>query len=501
MTAPPRTLGALLERVADITWPRMGSDPRAVELRGIAASSDQVKPGDLFVAMMGSRTDGHSFIEDAIARGAVAILAEHYPRTDASMPVLITRSTRRVFAQIAAAWYGHPDRALRMVGITGTLGKTSTIMMLSAILEHAGRRIGTIGSLGIRVDGDVVETGHTVPDPLALHAGLARIAAANTELAAMEVTSHALDQERVHGLRYELGIFTNLVPMEHADYHASFREYVAVKCRFLDHLAPGAPLVYSRDDAVLRGIIRDRPITAIGCGVQPDASVRIEPIALEPTGTRLALTIGQPLAGVNGRVIEPQRIEMGLPLLGRSNLSNAALAVTGALCLGVDASAAAGALATIPPSRRRMEIIHRDGFTVLDDTIGHPDSLSALFDVVQQLSHRQLHVVFAVRGSRGEQINRLLGQTLAIWLARVPTATLVVTRSADTADARNRVEDAELEAFVAPLIDAGVELEQHHTLEEAMRRVIDRVGDGDLVLLTGAQGMDQGAEIFRRIIA
>ena len=501
MTAPPRTLGALLEHASDIAWSRTGPDARTIEIRGITASSDQVKPGELFVAMPGSRTDGHSFIADAIARGAAAVVAERDPATGASVPIVIAGNARRAFAEAAAAWHDHPARALRLVGITGTLGKTSTLMMLAAILDRAGRRIGTIGSLGIRVDGAAIETGYTVPDPLALHAGLGRIAAADAELAAMEVTSHALDQERVHGLRYALGIFTNLVPMEHADYHGSFREYVEVKCRFLDHLVPGAPLIHSHDDAVLRGILADRPVAAVGCGVQPDAAVRIEPLELGPGGTRLALVIRESLPTVVGGKVEPQRMEITLPLLGRANLSNAALAVIAAVCLGVEGSIAAEALASFPPSRRRMEIVHRDRFTVLDDTVGHPDSLSALFDVVRQLSFDRLHIVFAVRGSRGPQINRLLGETLAIWLARIHPTTLVVTRSSDAADARNRVEDAELQAFLEPLVDAEVKLEQRDRLEDAIRFTIDRTGDEDLVLLIGAQGMDQGAEILRRTVS
>jgi UDP-N-acetylmuramoyl-L-alanyl-D-glutamate--2,6-diaminopimelate ligase len=500
MIGSPRTLRTLLGRASGLRWIDTAADEAAdVEIRGITANSDHVRPGDLFVAITGSRADGHAFVGDAVARGAAAVVVERDLGADLSVPVVNAPNTRRLFAEVAAAWHGDPASDLRLVGITGTLGKTSTMMMLAAILERAGRGIGTIGSLGIRVGGVATGTGYTVPDPLGLHAGLARIAAAESEIAAMEVTSHALDQERIHGLLYDLGIFTNLLPMEHADYHASFREYVAVKCRFFDHLRPGAPLVYSSGDAVLRGVVRDRSLMWIGCGERPESVVRIEPIERGPNGTRLALSIREALPGLDGKGVEPQRMEISLHLLGRSNITNAALAVTAALCLGAPSAAAVEALASFPASRRRMEIIHRDGFTVLDDTTGHPDSLSALFDIVQKLSFRDLHIVFAVRGRRGEQINRLLAQTLAIWCQKIPAATLVVTQSTDTADDRNRVENGELEAFLAPLDQAGIQVEQRDRLDEAIGLVVDRAQSRDLILLLGAQGMDEGAAVFQRM--
>jgi UDP-N-acetylmuramoyl-L-alanyl-D-glutamate--2,6-diaminopimelate ligase len=500
MTGSPRALRTLLDRVSGIhSTVSASNDVRDVEIRGITANSRQVAPGDLFVAIPGSQADGHTFIADAVARGAAAVVVQRDPTGVLDVPIVRAENTRRLLAELASAWYDDPASRLRLIGITGTLGKTSTLMMLAAILERAGRRIGTIGSLGMRARGVMTGTGHTVPDPLVLHAGLAQLAAAQCEIAAMEVTSHALDQERVHGLRYELGIFTNLVPMEHADYHTSFREYVEVKSRFFEHLEPGAPLVYSSDDAVVRGMVRERWLPSIGCGERADSAVRIQLVELGSEGTRLMLIIPEALALGNGGTLEPQRIEITLRLLGRSSVTNAALAVTAALCLGASPRAAADALASFPPSRRRMEIMRHDGITVLDDTIGHPESLSALFDVVQKLPFRDLHVAVAVRGSRGEQINTLLAQSLAIWLGRVPAATLVITRSIDAADERNRVEDAEMEAFLAPLRQAGIPLVLCARLDETVHHVVDRARREDLILLLGAQGMDDAAAILRRL--
>jgi UDP-N-acetylmuramoyl-L-alanyl-D-glutamate--2,6-diaminopimelate ligase len=148
-----------------------------------------------------------------------------------------------------------------------------------------------------------------------------------------------------------------------------------------------------------------------------------------------------------------------------------------------------------------MEIIQREPFTLIDDTIGHPDSLSAMFEVVRKLSYGALHIVVAIRGRRGEQINRLLGQALGIGLGNVPAKTVVITRSVDAADERNRVEDEEAAAFLASLEQTGARFEQRDQLGDAIRHVLERVEPNDLVLLLGAQGMDDGAAVLGKLLA
>jgi UDP-N-acetylmuramoyl-L-alanyl-D-glutamate--2,6-diaminopimelate ligase len=180
---------------------------------------------------------------------------------------------------------------------------------------------------------------------------------------------------------------------------------------------------------------------------------------------------------------------------GGSGLYNGALAATAALCAGAPAQAVREALAAFPPPPRRMQIVHDGDFTILDDTVGHPESVSALFRVVRRIPHRRLHVAFAVRGRRGIEINRQIAKSLAIWSRRVPLSTLVVTSSVEAADERNRVDEAERAVFVEPLHAAGLPVVEAARLKDAVHQVLDRARDGDLVLLLGAQGMDRGAPI------
>lgn len=488
----------LRELVAALADARPVGSVDGVRVRAVTPHSSQVGPGALFVAVPGSSADGHDFLAEARAAGAIAAVVADADRLPAGMPGVAVPDPRIALAQLAAAWHGHPAERLHLVGITGTVGKTSVLATLEAILQRAGLHTGSVGSLGVRIGDRVEATGYTAPDPLLLHEALGHIADAGVRLALMEATSHAIEQQRIHGLRYALGIFTNLVPLEHADYHSSFREYVAVKSRFLDHLEPGAPLVYSWDDRAVRRLAEQADARTIGCGTSQRAAARVEALEFGRGGTRFVLNVRTALPGTDAA---PLRLPVEMKLLGRSNAINAALAATAALCLGAEPGAVADALGALDASRRRMEILHDVDPLVLDDTVGHPDSVSALFEVVERLDARRVHAVFAVRGSRGVRINRRVAESLAIWSARRPLASLVVTTSADAADARNRVSEREREAFVSTLRSAAVPFEEEASLAAAVRRAAGRTRRGDLLLLLGAQGMDAGAEHFRAWLA
>ncbi len=489
----PRPLAELARALSGVQEPESGSE---VLIRGVAVNSRQVQPGDLFVAVRGTQVDGHAFIKDAVERGAAAAVVEREVE-DAGIPLLWVENSRRALADLAAEWYGRPAERLPLVGITGTLGKTSVLSLLEAILTGAGRRVGVIGSLGVGLGGKQLLTGHTTPDPLLLQQALARMIEEGAELAAMEVTSHALVQDRVHGLRFRLGIFTNLVPLEHMEYHGSFEDYAQAKLRYFDYLQPGAPLVYAAGDRAVSAAVEERDVVGIGCGAAEDAEVQVERRSMDAAGTHLLLKVRQTLPRLGGGQVEPVAFPLELRLLGRSNVNNVSLAATAALCLGAPIEAVQSALAVFPSPPRRLEVIHRGRFTVLDDTVGHPDSISAVFEVAELLEPRRLHVVFAIRGQRGPEINRGDADAITIWAERVRLASLIVTRSAETADERNRVEPEERDAFVERLREGDLPFEEHDRLEDAITLALERAGEDDLILLLGAQGMDAGAEVVR----
>jgi UDP-N-acetylmuramoyl-L-alanyl-D-glutamate--2,6-diaminopimelate ligase len=237
-----------------------------------------------------------------------------------------------------------------------------------------------------------------------------------------------------------------------------------------------------------------RPIVGVTLRGNGVAVIAAEDVRMDAGGSTFTLRIRRPLARLSGEPLAPGELPVALPILGRQQVANAAVAATVALVAGARPDAIAAALARAEPMRRRMQIVHRDGPLVLDDTVGNPESIDAVFDAIRNISRGRLRVAYAIRGSRGPTINERNAAALAEALAVQP-ATLVVTASEDVADARNQVTDDEREAVLGALRATGTPFAYEASLGQAVEQTLDGCHPSDLVLLLGAQGMDQGARL------
>ena len=468
------------------------------EITGITLDSRQVQPGQLFVAIPGANADGTRFIPDALARGAVAVCAV---RAWDGTPSLVVTDPREALAGLASAFHGHPARDLRMIGITGSLGKTSTALLLETIIGAAGEKVGVIGSLGIRFEGHVVETGMTTPEAPAIHGSLRYFAIQGAGTAVMEVTSHSILLKRVEGLQYDLGLLTNIVPYEHLEFHPTPEHYVQTKTRFFGMLKPGVPLVVNEDDPTAREVSTglDRPVIGVSLRTRGTSAVHAQRVLMGVEGSSFALNVRRPLPMVGGGEVAPLTIPLALPILGRQQVANAALAATAALMAGIPAETIAFALAGVEPMHRRMHILYDEGPVLLDDTVGNPESIRAVFEAIRSIPHHNLRVAYAIRGSRGAEVNERNAEALAREIE--PTiATLVVTASEDHASERDRVDDEERQVVLKTLEARGVPYIYEPTLEAAVTRAVTGAARGDLIALLGAQGMDKGGEIARKLL-
>ena len=488
-----------LARALDL--PMQGED---VEITGIAVDSRQVRPGDLFVAQRGARADGTAFVAEARANGGVAACAA---APVPGLPTLVVPDPRGAVPRLAATLYRHPVRDLRLVGITGTLGKTSTALLIQSALTASGVPVGVIGSLGVRIQGRVADTGMTTPDAPAIHRALRHMVDAGATTAVLEVTSHGIALRRVAGLSFALGALTNLVPDEHLDFHGSAGHYLRTKARFFDMLDEGAPLVVSHDDAEARRLIREagvaarRRVVTVSAEGAAGADVAVSGLRSDGAGSAFALEIRSPLPLVGGGSVPPGAVPLVLPVLGAHQVANTALAAVVALLAGGTPTGITESIAELAPMRRRMEVVRHSSPMVLDDTVGNPRALDAVFGSVRVIPHRELRIAFGIRGSRGPVINRRLADTLARSVRMsARRVRLVVTSSEEAAGPRDRVRSEEREAALAVLRDSGIDFAYEARLEDALRAALAGISDGDLVLLLGAQGMDSAADVARSLL-
>ncbi|HEU4703035.1 MAG TPA: UDP-N-acetylmuramyl-tripeptide synthetase, partial [Conexibacter sp.] len=336
-----------------------GTAPASIA--AITDDSRRVTPGTLFLAIRGAERDGHAFLAVAAERGASVAIVDDASRT--TLPALVVTDTRRAAAIAAASFYAHPASALRLIGVTGTNGKTTTVGMLRHLLDEPAARAASIGTLGVLVGGagEPLDGGGglTTPGPVELQRVLRVLVERGVRTIAMETSSHALHQRRVEGLTFAAGVFTNLT-RDHLDYHGTMESYFSAKARLVGQLEPEGVAVVNADDRGWDTLPAAPRTVRFGLGAAAD--VRARNVRSTPDGSRFVLVLGA------------QSRDVVLPLLGDFNVANALAAAAAAWAVGVDADTIAARIATMPQVPGRLEIVNERP-TVLRDYAHTPDSL------------------------------------------------------------------------------------------------------------------------------
>jgi UDP-N-acetylmuramoyl-L-alanyl-D-glutamate--2,6-diaminopimelate ligase len=379
-------LGALVKGLKA----RIQGDP-ATEISDIAYHSQQVKAGSLFVALRGTRTDGHRYLAQAIEAGAAALLVEELPAS-LDLPAAVVPDSRGALAEVAARFLGHPGADLTLIGVTGTNGKTSTVRMVEAILACAERRVGSIGTVSVRFP-DVEEPARlTTPESLDLQRTLARMRDARVEIAVLEVSSHSLAQGRVRPLRFQAAVYTHL-SQDHLDYHADMEAYASAKANLFGPLYLDGPAILNAKDAQtprLAEIVRSQGqrVLMFGRGGESGAEIRTIEEKVRLSGSHFVIETADGAREVN------------LPLPGDFQIDNALAAIATCSALDVEWDAIARGLASCPAIPGRLERVADVEPIVLVDYAHTPDALDRVLERVRPLVAGKLITVFGCGGDR-----------------------------------------------------------------------------------------------------
>lgn len=437
-----------------------GAVPETVS--GVADDSRLVTKGALFIAVRGSTADGHEFLDAAAAAGAsVAIIDESQT---SPLPAIVVNDGRRAAAVAAAAYYGEPTRGMRFVGVTGTNGKTTTVGLLRHVLDSSGARCASIGTLGVLIGTEAEQVagggGLTTPGPVELQRLLRVLSDASVRTVVMEVSSHALAQRRVEGIRFDVAVFTNFT-RDHLDYHGTTEAYSAAKASLLGYLKPDGVAVRNVDDPEWRDLRGDASFVNVGIK-SPDVDVTALDIRFTARGSAWTLS-----AFGETRAVRP-------PLIGDFNVANALCAAAAALALGRDMDLVAVRLGTSPQVPGRLEILSEHP-TVLRDYAHTPDALERALTALRPFTSGKLIVVFGAGGDRDRGKRPLMGQ-----VADRCADTLIVTSD----NPRTEEPEAIIDEIVAPLAVGRFErIEDRRAAIERAIAVADP--ERDVVLLAG----------------
>jgi len=460
----------LRDLIASLNRPLVAG-PLDVEILAVTSDSRLVEPGTAFVAVRGDSRDGRMFIPMALERGAAAIISDTAAETGHpdEVPYLHVGDVRHALAAFARALAGDPARKLKLAGVTGTNGKTTTTFLLHHLMKRVWHRAGLLGTVLVDDGEDSKPATHTTPGPVELHHLLARIADPGCRGAAMEVSSHGIDQKRIDGIAFDAAVFTNL-SQDHLDYHGTMDAYAATKFSWFEALAAD-PLgkkpvaIVNFDDPYgekLVALLGDRlPLVRYGFNVHCD--FRANNFKQSARGMEFELTA------------KGKSYLVRAPLIGRFNVYNSLAALAAASALKIPLREAVAALADAPQVPGRMECCGtRDGVTVFVDYAHSPDALENACRTLKELQPNRLITVFGCGGDRDKGKRPLMGKAASEF-----SDACILTSD------NPRSEDPEA---ILKEIEAGMSGARYKTVSdraEAIRIAIHAAGKGDIVLIAG----------------
>ncbi|MBR6197281.1 MAG: UDP-N-acetylmuramoyl-L-alanyl-D-glutamate--2,6-diaminopimelate ligase [Bacteroidaceae bacterium] len=371
-----------------------------VDVNGVNIDSRLIGEGHLFIAVKGTQADGHNYIGKAIELGAVAVVCETVPAEYADKAVFVrVENSEQIVGQIATTFYGDPTSKLKLVGVTGTNGKTTIATVLYDMFRHMGHKAGLLSTVCNYIDGEAVPTEHTTPDPVTLNALLARMVEAGCEYAFMEVSSHSVVQNRIGGLRFVGGLFTNIT-RDHLDYHKTFENYIKAKKQFFDNLPADAFAITNADDKNGMVMVQNTKATVKTYSVQSPADFKAKIIECHFEGMYL---------DINGK-------EVGVQFIGKFNVSNLLAVYGAAVMLGKAPEDVLVALSAMKPVNGRFEALRSpSGYTAIVDYAHTPDALENVLNAIHGVLNGKGKVitVCGAGGNRDKGKRPLMAQEAA----------------------------------------------------------------------------------------
>ena len=450
----------LKEIIRDIPVQRMSADPET-EITGVSYDSRQTQPGDLFVAVRGFEADGHRFIPKAVERGAAAVLCETPPED--GTPFVQTGDTRLGLALASRDFFGNPAGEMTLIGITGTSGKTTSSYLLKHLLESKlDAKVGLIGTNGNWIGDEYLHTEHTTPESYELHRLFRRMADAGCTHVVMEVSSHSLTLERVAGITFDVGVYTNL-SQDHLDFHKDMEDYAAAKRKLFSQCRTG----WLNADDAWAGFMREG--AACPCRSysveRNDADLVAKDVRLSAAGVRFA-------ALYEGRLAITR---LGIP--GLFSVYNALAVMAAGLSLGIPLEECADAMSSAKGVKGRMELVPTDGdYAVLIDYAHKPDALEKVLRTLRPVTRGRLIALFGCGGDRDHLKRPIMGK-IAAELADI---CVVTSDNPRTEDPQAIIDD-----ILSGMKNAGTAVQVIPDREKAIAWALDKAGPGDVVLLAG----------------
>lgn len=447
--------------------------PMDTVISHVTADSREVRKGSLFICLKGATVDGHAYVRSAIEKGAVAVLISDPVEVPPSVSVITVSDTRKAMQTCVPYFYDYPARKMRMIGVTGTNGKTTTSHMIGHILREQGHTVGIIGTVHVLIGKESYEVNNTTPDVVDLQQTLQKMVETGVTHCVMEVSSHALDMGRVDGVEYDTAVFTNLT-QDHLDYHKTLENYLAAKAKLFtglsDQGAVKAPkgAVINVDDAYSSQIVEKTAVQTIGYGIHGECNLTAKDLQMTANDSSYAV------------ILDGSEYRLHIGVAGLFNVYNTLAAIGAARLEGVAMEHIIEALESFDAVPGRFELIDEgQDFAVVVDYAHTPDGLENILKTAKEIVTNKIHVVFGCGGDRDATKRPIMGRIAA----QYGDVVYVTSDNPRTEDPIQIVKD--VEKGVREGLRSGVTYEVIVDRREAIQKAIRNAAQGDVVMIAG----------------
>jgi len=464
-----------------------------VDISGISYHSKTIKDGNMFVCIKGYKTDGHKYIMNAINNGAVALVVEEY-QEGWNIPQYKVENGRKALANLSNYFYNNPSKDMKVIGITATNGKTTTSFMTDKILSDSGYNTGIIGTVMSRFGDTTIPSILTTPESLDLQNYFHQMKNQDISHVTMEVSSSSLELKRVANVDFDIVAFNN-ISREHIDLHSSFEEYFDIKSSLIKNAKESSLAVLNIDSPMIKDLINKTKANVLTYGVEnKDGDLSCEDLDLSTGRAIFYVSINNDIS-IGEKDYEKTRFKINLSVPGYHSVYNSMSAIAICLLCGVPIKQIQKSLSNFVGVERRFQFIFEDNFKIIDDHFANAGNINVTMETLNRMVYKNLHLVYAIRGSRGVTVNKENADTIVKWADKLGIKEIIATTSKGYVSDKDIVTKEELDVFMDVMNENDINVLFYDKLEDAIECGVSKADDSDVVLLAGCQGMDYGANI------
>lgn len=470
-----------------------------IDIKKIAYHSKEVNADTLFVCIKGHQTDGHNYAKHAVSQGAIVIIVEEFIEDIAVLQLKVPDS-REALAIVSSNFFDHPSKSMSIFGVTATNGKTTITYMTEEIFKAYQLKSGLIGTILVKMDKEIEMSRLTTPESYDLQQHFSRMKDRGITHVSMEVSSSALELKRVYTTDFDVVAFMNISP-EHIRLHESFDAYFNAKASLIRTASKKSTAILNLDEPLLIPLEKETEAQVVTFGIEnKSGTIIVSDIRFLSGFPSFTVTIQKPFNTLSGKTIETTSFDLEMSVLGYHSIYNALTALVTGLVNDLPIEDIQQGIKNFRGVERRFQVLYDKEFKVIDDLLLNQNNIDSCMEAISHLDYNELYLVHAIRGSNGPAHSTETAESLIKWFHKMNIARIILTTAPSHVNKNDEVTEEELAAFLKVMNQNKIEVMYFKELEDSLRYGVEQLNVEDILLISGAHSMDQGARMTLELL-